>query len=46
MALEHKHMKNSSLVMNRTKSIGHYQSGEAMIEEINKKAKRDAVSLV
>ena len=45
MPLEHKHMKNSSLVMSRTKSIGHYQSGNAMIEEINKEAKRDVVGV-
>ena len=41
MPLELKHMKNSSLVMSHTKSKGCYQSGDAMIKERNKEAKRD-----
>ena len=45
MPLELKRMKDSSLVMSCTKSKGHYQSGDAMIEEINKEAKRDVVSV-
>ena len=33
--------KYSSLVLSRTRRLGYYQSGDAIIEEINKEAKRD-----
>ena len=36
-------MKYSSLVLSRTGCAGHYQSGDAIIEEINKEEKHDLV---
>ena len=42
---EIKSSKFSSLVLSRTNSTGHYQSGDALIEEINKEAKRDVVGV-
>ena len=36
---------NNSLVLSRTESVGHYQSGDAIIEEINKEGKRDVVGV-
>ena len=33
--------KFSSLVLSRTRRLGHYQSGDAIIKQINKEAKRD-----
>ena len=38
-------VKFSSLVLSRTNRIGHYQSGDAVTEEINKEAKRDLVGV-
>ena len=38
-------LKYSSLVLSRTGRSGHYQSGDAVIEEINKEAKRDLVGV-
>ena len=39
-------VKFSSLVLSRTNRIGHYQSGDAVIEEINKEAKRNLVGVL
>ena len=36
-------LKYSSLVLSRTGRSGHYQLGDAVIEEINKEAKWDLV---
>ena len=38
-------IKFSSLVLSRTGRLGHYQSGNAIIEEINKETKRDLVGV-
>ena len=38
-------MKMKSLSMSRISNVGHYQSGDAIIEEINKEAKRDLVGV-
>ena len=38
-----KDLKDSSLVLIRMKRTGHFQSGDAIIQEINKEAKRDIV---
>ena len=38
-------LKYSSLVLSRTDRAGHYQSGDAIIEEINKEGKRDLVGV-
>ena len=38
-------LKYSSLVLSRTGRAGHYQSGDAIIEEINKEGKRDLVGV-
>ena len=38
-------LKYSSLVLSRTGRSGHNQSGDAVIEEINKEAKRDLVGV-
>ena len=38
-------LKYSSLVLSRTGHAGHYQSGDAIIEEINKEGKRDLVGV-
>ena len=38
-------IKDSTFVLSRTGSDGHYQSGDAIIEEINKEAKRDVVGV-
>ena len=38
-------LKYSSLVLSRAGISGHYQSGDAVIEEINKEAKRDLVGV-
>ena len=35
----------SSLVLCCTRRLGHYQGGDAIIEEINKEAKRDIVGI-
>ena len=40
--LDQKHL---SLVLSRTGRVGHYQSGDAIIEEVNKEAKRDLVGV-
>ena len=45
MPLEIRALKYSSLVLSRTGRSGHYQSGDAVIEEINKEAKRDLVGV-
>ena len=42
---EIKSLKLSSLVLSRTQRLGHYQSGDAAIEEVNKEAKRDLVGV-
>ena len=38
-------LKYLSLVLSRTRRLGYYQSGDAIIEEINKEAKRDVVGV-
>ena len=38
-------LKYSSLVLSKTGCTGHYQSEDAIIEEINKKGKRDLVGV-
>ena len=38
-------LKYSSLVLSTTGHAGHYQSGDAIIEEINKEGKRDLVGV-
>ena len=38
-------LKFSSLVLSRTQRVGHHQSGDAIIEEVNKEAKRDLVGV-
>ena len=38
-------LKSSPLVLSRTVRVGHYQSGDAVTEEINKEAKRDLVGV-
>ena len=38
-------LKYSSLVLSRTGHTGHYQSGDAIIEEINKEGKHDLVGV-
>lgn len=38
-----KDLKDSSLVLIRMKRTGHFQAGDAIIQEINKEAKRDIV---
>ena len=38
-------LKYSPFVLSRTGRSGHYQSGDAVIEEINKEAKRDLVGV-
>ena len=45
MPHEIRSIKFSSLVLSRTGRLGHYQSGDAIIEEINKEAKRDLVGV-
>ena len=45
MPLEIRALKYSSLVLSRTGRSGHNQSGDAVIEEINKEAKRDLVGV-
>ena len=39
-------LKYSSLALSRTGRSGHYQSGDSVIEEINKEAKRDLVGVL
>ena len=38
-------LKYSSLVLSRTDRAGHYQSGDAIIDEINKEGKRDLLGV-
>ena len=45
MPREIRALKYSSLVLSRTGRSGHNQSGDAVIEEINKEAKRDLVGV-
>ena len=45
MSYEIRSIKFCSLVLGRTGRLVHYQSGDAMIEEINKEAKRDLVGV-
>ena len=40
-----KSLKLSSFILSRTQRIGHYQEGDAAIEEVNKEAKRDLVGV-
>ena len=45
MPCEIRSIKFSSLVLGRTGRLVHYQSGDAIIEEINKEAKRNLVGV-
>ena len=45
MPEEVRSMKFNTLSLSRTSRTGHYQSGDAIIEEVNKEAKRDLVGI-
>lgn len=45
MPLKLKNIKFNSFVTSRKGNVGHYQSGDAILEEINKEAKRDIVGV-
>ena len=45
MPEEIRNLKFKTLCLNRTDRVGHYQSGDAIIEEVNKEAKRDLVGV-
>ena len=45
MPNEIKYLKSSSLILGRSNSTVYYQSGVAMIEEVNKENKKDVIGV-